>query len=266
MATNSKRVIKRDDFIKSVRPDVKSTEALMMLQGYIGDSDLAGHVRVYFDPSLSDFIELPEQDILYSDPVKTEEDPLGGSRLWVRKTTVFTTGDPNQVNRIKSSFLEGDLMTAFGSSGAAQAFSPQDAGGLGYHTQNPTCPSVGNTACITNNHPCPSVGICPTSLQVIQCTNVVTIYRPTCFRTCFNPTCFRTCFNPTCYFTCNRPTCFRTCFRTCQYICQVAFPHTKYCEVAHRFPEDIPGPFTGPGFQGGYGGGFNPYETANFGY
>lgn len=118
MATNPKGIVRRDDFIKNVRPDPKSTDELVTLRGYIGDSDLDGHVRVYADAGLSDFIELPERDILYSDPVSKEEDPLGGSRLWVKKTTIFTTGNPNHANRIKSSFLQGDLVKAFGNQAA----------------------------------------------------------------------------------------------------------------------------------------------------
>ncbi|MFN0037062.1 MAG: hypothetical protein ACKVUS_18560, partial [Saprospiraceae bacterium] len=114
MATTKGQGVRRDAFVKNVRPDPKSTEELVLLQGYIGDSDIPGHVRVYSDPVLSDFIELPEQDILYAEPVSTEEDPLGGSRLWVKQTTVFTAGDPNHANRIKSSFLEGDIVKAFG--------------------------------------------------------------------------------------------------------------------------------------------------------
>ena len=113
MAT-PRKVVRFDAFIESVRPDPKSTEELVILQGYIGKSNLNGHIRVYADPELSNFIELPEQDILYSDPISTEEDPLGGSRIWVRKTAVFTAGDPSEVNRVKSSFLEGDIVKAFG--------------------------------------------------------------------------------------------------------------------------------------------------------
>ena len=116
MATLSKG-IRRDAFVKGVRPDPKSAEELVVVQGYIGDSDLPGHVRVYSDAALSDYIDLPEQEVLYYDSVKHEEDPLGGSRLWVRKTTVFTTGDPRHANRVKSSFLEGDIVRAFGNTG-----------------------------------------------------------------------------------------------------------------------------------------------------
>ncbi|MFN0175147.1 MAG: hypothetical protein ACKVU0_10900 [Saprospiraceae bacterium] len=160
--------IRRDAFIKSVRPDPKSNEALVMLQGYIGDSDLEGHLRVYSDPALADFIELPERDICYAEPVSTDEDPLGGSRLWVKKTTVFTTGDPRHANRVKSTFLEGDIVRAFG----GQGFVGQgpDITGDGT-TLFPTCVSLGNGACTTNNRPCTDVG----SLRV------------TCFRTCNCP-------------------------------------------------------------------------------
>jgi hypothetical protein len=258
MAT-SKR-IRYDAFIESVRPNPKSTEELVLLQGYIGKSDLSGHIRVYSDPALSDFIELPEPDILHCEPVSTEEDPLGGSRLWVRKTTVFTTGDPSHANRVRSSFLEGDLMRAFGDSGlGAQAFSPQDIpGGGGGNTLNPTCPSIGNGACITNNPPCTIV---VTRFSPCTVTGPVSFTRPSCFRTCFTPSCFRTCNSPSCFRTCLTPTCLRTCFRTCQWVCQIAVPQTRICEVEVNFPGV--NPLTPPA---GYAGGFNPYDTFNYGY
>lgn len=113
MATNSKNV-RKDTFIKSVRPDPKSTEPLVVLRGFIGDSDLRGHVRVYSTAALNDFIEVPEQDILYSKPLNDDENTLGGSIMWVKQTTVFTAGDPKLANRVQSTFLEGDIMRAFG--------------------------------------------------------------------------------------------------------------------------------------------------------
>ncbi len=274
MATESKKV-RRDAFVKSVRPDPKSTEDLVLLQGYIGDSDLTGHVRVYSDPALSDFIELPEQDILYCDPVATTEDPLGGSRLWVKQTTVFTAGDPRHANRIKSSFLEGDIVRAFG-----------DVGNI----PRVVAPSV-VAVCHVSSKP---KSCCETQVGT-PCT--VTHIQPTCLQTCNQPSICRPCeevskFQPSCFKTCDRPTpplslgctfggdctALTICLqfasqppvcqltakgRTCDFRCGVVLTRTRpgmTCDT--RFSGDS----ATQGFGAGYAGGFNPYDTANYGY
>lgn len=292
MATTSKSGLRYDEFVKNIRPDPKSNDPLVMLQGYIGKSDLDGHVRVYSDPALSDFIDLPEREICYADPVKPEEDPLGGSRLWVRKTAVFTTGDPNLANRVKSSFLEGDLLNAFG--GAEGIPGAVLAGGIREKLSVPifNCPN--------NSLYGP---ICPITRRPQICN--ITFAKPTCDRTCLQVSCNRTCLQPTCNRTCLQPTCFRTCGFVCTAspLCNVYTekcpktivncPYTlDGCPVSLGCPTQIGCPSVGvcptfgacptmactevfepinPAVQqqynaAGYGGGFNPYDTGNFGY
>jgi len=223
MATESKK-IRRDDFVKKVRPDPKTVDELQMLQGYIGDSDLPGHIRVYSDTGLNNFIDIPEGEVLHSANVDTTENPLGGSRLWVRKSTVFTTGDPRMANRAKSTFLEGDMYNAYRTS----VINQRGTGDLGITaTQTPTCISIGNTACITNNPPCDV----RYSRYEPACTIVFSV-AGTCGRTCLN-TCNFTCFN-TCNLSCGN-TCFRTCGNTCNVwcsrLCTIAVTRTEICEL-----------------------------------
>lgn len=109
----ARKRIKFDEFIKKIQPDPKNIKELVLLKGYIGESDLENHIRLYADANLKKFIELPEVDVIHSEPVSLEENPLGGSRVWVNETAVFTAGNPNHANRVKSSFLEGDLIKAF---------------------------------------------------------------------------------------------------------------------------------------------------------
>ena len=190
-----KNAIRFDAFVENARPDPKSTEALVLLQGYIGKSDLEGHIRVYSDPELSDFIELPEQEVCYAAPVSPEEDPLGGSRLWVRKTTVFTSGNPNQANRVKSSFLEGDIVQAYGDTanipGAVLSYVLPSK----YVFCQPTVltPLCGFTRA---NSPCQIPTRlpvkCPTSPLQSQCC--ISKFNPPCdWPSRLQPSCYRTC-------------------------------------------------------------------------
>ncbi len=112
MAKQQKKV-RYDEFVSAVRPDPYSTENLKVLEGYVGKSTMEGHCRLYLEESLNSFIEIPEDDIVYAMEVERGESALGGSRIWVKETTVFTYGDPKDRNRPQSSFLEGDLMEAY---------------------------------------------------------------------------------------------------------------------------------------------------------
>ena len=181
MAKTSKSGLRFDDFIEKVRPNPKSTDALVLLQGYLGQSDLSDHVRIYFNPELSDFIELPEREICYAEPVKSEEDALGGSRLWVRKTAVFTTGDPAHTNRAKSSFLEGDLLKAFG--GQAADF----RAGIGNNIPS----AFLEQGCVPHTEP---FGVCNVHTKQDWCqvfepptNDLPTFQGPSCLRTCQCP-------------------------------------------------------------------------------
>ena len=306
MAT--KKNLKLDSFIGVIRPNPNSSEQATLLQGYIGKSNVDGHIRVYFDDELNNFVEVPVKDILHCISNDKSENPLGGSRLWVKMSTVITYGDPASANRPKSSFLEGDLMQAYGDMGvgtspfaqgqdpnivkdkpvqapntfnctwhypscAAHCFGawtyhcpsygyncaplggviriPQGPGG---NTANPTCHSIGNTACITNNPPCFSLKLGCTFTQ----NN--TLCRPSCFRTCNFQICNWPTVNPD-----TKCTCILTavCPRTsdCPIFTGAACPR-----VTPTCPQDVDSPGAPRARTTGYEGAFNPYNTGYYGY
>lgn len=106
-----------DDWVGAVRPDPKNTDQLTVLEGYLGASSEAGHIRVYTDEALNSFVEVPEDAILYSVKITPAESSLGGSKLWLRADAVVTFGDPKLANRPKSTFLEGDIMQQYSAFG-----------------------------------------------------------------------------------------------------------------------------------------------------
>jgi hypothetical protein len=276
--------VRRDAFVKGVRPDPKSTEELVLLQGYIGDSDQQGCIRVYADPTLSDFIDLSEKDVCYADPVSDDEDSLGGSRLWVRKTATFSAGDPGHVNRVKSSFLEGDILKAFGDTGNIPSVV---AGGTKFFSAVITCPP---TLCTQPPPPntqvrscvalCNFTQVCEVAITGAICGGTpvpVTRVVRSCIALCITQK------NVTCdfVFSRNRTNCQsiqQTCFLTrqpvrCSLVCEV-----ECANASIRFPTDFRTDVINPTIEqinpavqqqfGGaaYTGGFNPYQTANFGY
>lgn len=187
-----KQKFKYDDFVKSVRPNPKDVEPNVLLEGYAGESSEPNHVRLYTDDALNSFIDLPKNAIIHVVSNSREENPLGGCKVWVKQSTVFTYGDPNHANRPKSSFLEGDIMDNFQATNAnvnTAAFQPTPT--------QPTC--LGNTPICIGRTPLTCIGktpvcigktpICigrtPTCLGKTPCigtTPVTCITRtPTCF-------------------------------------------------------------------------------------
>jgi hypothetical protein len=113
MEKNAKVSIQYDAFVKAVRPDSKATESTVFLEGFIGESSLADHFRLYSDASLNDFVEIPTDAVVHSIANSKEESALGGSKLWVKKDAIFTYGNPAMDNRPQASFLDGDLYQGY---------------------------------------------------------------------------------------------------------------------------------------------------------
>ena len=274
-----KHNLRFDEFTALVHSDPNSSDQIVLLCGYIGKSNLDDHVRVYFDEELNNFVEVPESDILHCIPKDKSEDSLGGSRLWIKQSTIVTYGDPSSANRPKSSFLEGDLMQAYGDMGIGY---PGTAGQSAQQAPNaatiiegprsiaapcitvtrvitqckptllrtcfgPTCLKVtclqtciGKTCCqVTLNR------TCKTCFQP-SCRPTCNVFQQTCGITCNNPTCKITCEQPSCAVTCLKPTCIRTqCFTECRTriqdpFCQITRP--PGCVIS----DPVGCPWTGP--------------------
>jgi hypothetical protein len=95
------------DFVARIVKDPKNPPATVMLTGYLGASSEEGHTRLYFDPNLSNYVEIPNDAILHTEPA--EEDGLGASYVWIKRDAVLTYG-PAGSQRPKGTFLEGPIM------------------------------------------------------------------------------------------------------------------------------------------------------------
>ena len=127
MEKNEKVSIKYDAFVKAVRPDSKSTEDTVHLEGFIGESSVPDHFRLYSDASLNDFVEIPMDAVLHAIENSKEESHLGGSKLWIKKSAVYTYGNPAMTIRPQASFLDGDLMQGYMDS----MYQPDASAGMG---------------------------------------------------------------------------------------------------------------------------------------
>jgi len=135
------------DFVAKIVKDPGAPPETVMLTGYLGASSEEGHTRLYFDPHLSNYVEIPNDAILHSQDAGPDQAGLGGSYVWIKRDAELTYG-PAGSQRPKGKFLEGPIMQGLGAAIAGPG------GGVTAHI----CPTP------TAIHQCGPTphGLCPT--------------------------------------------------------------------------------------------------------
>ena len=162
-----KRKFKVADFVSKIVKDPNAPPNTLLLQGYLGDSSDEGHVRLYLDPQLSDYVEIPENAILHTQEIPNAT--LGETYVWIEQDAELTHGKAGP-QRLKASFLEGRIQQAFlGGATATAAAAPGiaqtgPAVGLPFSSWGPVCQSRLIIQCHTH-----APMLCPVSVPVYQC-------------------------------------------------------------------------------------------------
>lgn len=206
-----------DDFVSKIVSDPKNPPNTLLLKGFIGASSEEGHIRLYLDSELSDYMEIPEAAILYAEEIPKEKSPIGGSYLWIQRDASLIHG-PVVTERPKASFLEGRIMAGQAGGGASPFLLPTATG--------PKCGTIID-GCTDAGPKCPSQVTCPapcvlptrtgTTCPAVSCTHT----GPNCMTvsgtTCPAPTCTQN--GPNCpttpAATCSGPNCPTTPGTTC---------------------------------------------------
>src|SRR5262249_589393 len=84
--------IPEDDFVSKVVKDPKQPPDAILLSGFLGKSSEEGHIRLYFDPGLSQYVEIPNDAILHTQEIPKEASPLGGSNVWINSQAELIYG------------------------------------------------------------------------------------------------------------------------------------------------------------------------------
>jgi hypothetical protein len=147
---------KRDAFVSEVVKNPGVPPNAMLLSGYIGDSSEPGHTRLYFDPQLRSYVDIPNAAILYSRPIPETASPLGGAYLWIKSDADLIAPAPT---RFKARFLEGRIATAYGAAaGTAGGTAPGAAGFEPRRTEDwcdsANCETIGCTWHCDSGNPC----------------------------------------------------------------------------------------------------------------
>ncbi len=136
-----------------------------LLSGYVGASDEEGHTRIYFDPQLSDYVEVADDDVLHTEPAGGTG-PLSPTLVWIKRDAQVLHGQAGST-RQRAGFFEGRVWREnFGVTVAGRP-GPQRRAGYGPPPPRPLsarpCPTV--VGCRTPVHPCAgpvSANPCPT--------------------------------------------------------------------------------------------------------
>lgn len=143
---------RKDDFVAKIVTDPKNPPTTLLLKGFIGASSEEGYIRLYLDNELSDYVEIPETAILYSQEIPKEKSPIGGSYIWIQRDASVIHGAV-VADRPKASFLEGRIMG--GPAGAMAQIPPQTVIGPRCGTIIDGCTDAGPKCPTTTGKTCP---------------------------------------------------------------------------------------------------------------
>ena len=79
-------------FVDQIVKDPNNPPDALLLQGYLGASSEEDHIRLYLDPQLSDYVEIPQDAVLHTVDLPPEQSPLGGSYVWINRDADVTHG------------------------------------------------------------------------------------------------------------------------------------------------------------------------------
>lgn len=165
-----------DDFVGRVVTDPANPPNAVLLQGFVGASDAEDHVRVYTDPSLASYVDVPAASILHSERLPAEQSPLGGSLLWVDRSAQLRPPATAAPQAAAADFLRGPIQAALGPAAAPEAgairptlFTQLGCGSLGIACTVVECPrpTTAATLCTqvqcppTSDFTCPRTSTCP---------------------------------------------------------------------------------------------------------
>jgi hypothetical protein len=166
------------DFVAKIVKDPKQPPDTLVLTGYLGTSSEEGHTRLYFDKSLSSYVEIPNDAILHTQDIVADQGGLGGTYVWIKRDAELIYG-PAGSQRPRGKFLEGPIMqahlqgAAVGGAGALPQTAlcePTPLCGHSVHVPcqtwicTPVCPPTPHAPC--QSWICPPTSHCPPTPHV----------------------------------------------------------------------------------------------------
>jgi hypothetical protein len=73
-----------DEVVRDLVDDPADVPAVKMFVGLLGPGGRDGYSRLYFSTELKDYFDVRTEDVLLTKSLKTPENPLGGTAIWIR--------------------------------------------------------------------------------------------------------------------------------------------------------------------------------------
>jgi hypothetical protein len=166
-----------DDFVSKVVKDPANPPDALLLSGYKGDSPEAGHTRLYLNPELNDYVDIPDDAILHTAQMPPEQGALRGIYIWIKRDAEVVHA-PVLVAKRRATFLEGRMQRAF--AGQTQADTAagvaQNAFVTGPSVCVAHCASIVYLAC--QNTWGPGGILCRNTFVIQLCHSVIQIHCP----------------------------------------------------------------------------------------
>ncbi|HET6260707.1 MAG TPA: hypothetical protein VFG99_00525, partial [Chloroflexia bacterium] len=158
------------DFIAKIVGDPTNPPDTILLTGFLGRSSEPDYTRLYFDAELSDYVEIPNDAILFVQPLAAEGSALAGSSyVWIQSDAELIHGKAGP-NRQRARFFEGRIAQDYLGGAAGGGGGGGGGGGQGEDPQTnmPGCPST-STCPPTSGYGCPSTSTCPPQTHMLGC-------------------------------------------------------------------------------------------------
>jgi hypothetical protein len=129
------------EFVRRIVTDPKNVPDVMRLYGYLGASSEENHDRLYLNPDLSTYIEVPTDAIVHRMAVPTEQDLHGAAVLWVRRDAALKSKMAPAAAAL-AAYFTGAIQGAAGPLAPLYAVQATPAGFYGVPQGSPVCQSA----------------------------------------------------------------------------------------------------------------------------
>ncbi len=151
------------DFVSKIVRDPKNPPKTTLLSGFLGQSSEEGHTRLYLDPELCDYVEIPDGAILHVAESK-DDSPVAETLVWIQREAQLIHGEAGGA-RYKASFLEGRISQDYLAGAQYEQADPALGAAFAAQTRPYACPITRAPYCLTIfpvNCPSRIIPLCPT--------------------------------------------------------------------------------------------------------
>lgn len=104
--------LKQDRLVEKLLLDLSQEHPdVRILVGYVGRSSQPEYWRLYLTPVLDVYVEIPQDAIVHSQSLANEQNPMGGTMLWVKHDTDVVLCRRTNLRQRQGQFLSGEIVS-----------------------------------------------------------------------------------------------------------------------------------------------------------